>query len=191
MVWANQILPGQSGISPDAFPTLGSTATVIADSGLLSYSFDGGLTYGKYEEYVATDTANPFCSGCLDFGFIITVTDPNDFITALKVAFPGVKTDGGYFNDLSSSQIDPSAMARGTGPGEGVQFSLDVLPGDTSAIVVVKTNATTFDDQGGAVLSDSNNHQHFVADYEPTPEPSTLVLTGLCFFAVVLRRAFV
>jgi len=192
-VWANAISPGQTGITPDPFPSLGSTATVIAESSVFDYSFDGGLTTGEYREYVATDTANPYCSGCLDFGFMFNVTDPNNFIESVSLAsFAGLETDGGFFND-SSDEIDPTSMARTSGQGAGVSFTFapGILPGEASGVVVVETNATSYDANGLAELFDDNGAHLSVANYEPiaTPEPSTLLVTGLCLLGVIWRQS--
>lgn len=187
---ANTISPGQSGITPDVFPL--SDFTVIATSGVQDFSFDGGLTTGQYKEFVATDTANPYCSGCLDFGFLVDVTDPNNFIGTIGLSpFFGFDTNGGY-TASGPNENNPTSMYRGPSGGiVGFNFSEGVLPGQSSSVLVVKTNATSYDDKGGATIFDDNGQSLNVAEFEPvaTPEPSsTAVLLGIGVLMVAWVR---
>jgi len=190
-VHANPIGPGGSG-PPDSFPNYGLTSTIIAQTGLLSFSFDGGLTTGNYQEYVATDTANPYCSGCLDFGFTFTVTDANNSIGEFQLSpFFGFQTDGGYDSSGVYSGTAPNGMDRG--PSGGIvffTFSAEVLPGENSALLLIETNATNYTGNGMAALGDNNGVFGALPGFAPTvPEPSATILAAFGILALAFRKA--
>ena len=187
---ANSISPGQSGVTPDVFPY---DYNIIWESAAPSptFSFDGGLTTFKYVEAVGTDPANPYCSTCLDFAFIFNVTDPNNFITSVDLSdFAGFATDGGY-TQVGTNPIDPDSVSRSTnGSTLDFTYSVGVLPGDHSALLIVKTNAKNFDYNGVATLVDNNGASLALQDFvEPTtaPEPTSAALLGL---GVVVLASF-
>jgi hypothetical protein len=182
-VRGNQLLPGQTGVTPDSFANLGATVTILDEAGPSDYSFDGGLTSGQYEEFVASDSANTYCTGCLDFVFAFTVTDPNNSIESLTTSPFGVfETDGGYF-DITSDLIDPTSMDRSASGGSvGFTFNTPVSPDNSSTLLVVETNATAYNDNGTAEFGDNNGATLNVTDFAPAnavPEPSAGVWVGV------------
>ncbi len=190
-VRANTISPGQSGITPDLFSTSDFSLVWISASGL-EFNFDGGLTTGTFQEAVLNDTSNPYCSSCLDFAFVFNVTDPNNFITSLDLSsFAGFETDGGYAT-MGGSPITPNSMSRDSaGDTVGFTYSVGVLPGDESAILVVQTNATNYDYNGVVTYVDDNGVSFMQGGFvEPvaTPEPSSAALLGVGILALASFR---
>ena len=187
---------GSPNTAPDIWTgaSIQASATVIYDSGAKPFSFDGGLTFGQYEEYVATDTNNTFCAGCLDFALRISV-DPGSTYSISTVRFGtwASRTDVGYITGLvGPGAIAPNTVFRGGGNNVGFNFS-GLAPGATSQIVIVETDARGMM-PGGIFFNDSNNNAQsgtFGSIFVPSPEPSSLTLAGIALLVLggsYLRR---
>lgn len=143
------------------------------------------------------------CSGCLDFAFQLTL-DPGlsaGIFNSSLAGFRGYTTDVGY---IAGSGIAPISVNRGAfGGGIGFVFASPgttsnvIGPGGTSAILVVATDATTYDNSGilgiNGGRADSPAHGQINDLFEPTfqtPEPSAAVLfsLGLLALAILQRR---
>jgi hypothetical protein len=186
---ANTLIPGQSG-APDIFDAslIQAGGTLIYDSGSRPFRFDGGLTFGHYEEYVAVDSNNVFCGGCLTFGLEVWV-DPLSAYSLTTVRFglwaPILLTDIGYSPGLGGGTVTPGSVYRGTGNNVGFNFT-GLTPGTHSQILIVETNSTTWG-PGGIFFNDSNSVQSSTFGgiwAVPAPEPSSLALAGIGLVAV-------
>jgi len=198
---ANVILPGGS-VSPDVFSNPGSTPTLLGDiTGTFSFGSGPGLLTGSWEEVVLVDPFGVTCAGCLDFAFQLT-EDPllssGIFATGLSAYF-GYTTDVGY---VDGTGITPISITRGPFGG-GVNFNFAtpsdpisnvIGPGGNSAILLIATNATTYD--GNGMLSINGGRQGSPANgqitgvFEPTfvPEPGTGLLLGLGMAGIAAFR---
>jgi len=197
---ANVLLPG-STVSPDIFPDVGSVPLLDQTSGTFSFGSGPGLITGSYVEEVAVDPLGITCSGCLDFGYQISL-DPLLSAGIFNVSmgsYFGFSTDVGYiertgFNPCCTGDGDPFLVSRG--PFGGVitfKFATPsggepIGPGGQSAFLVVGTDATTYDSLGSMGIAggraDSPAQGQINGLFEPTspapvPEPSTLALLGL------------
>lgn len=194
---ANPLLPGGT-VSPDIFPNPGSTPPFLGDiSG--TFDFGNGFT-GSYEEVVLVDPFGVTCSGCLDFAFVVNNTSAGWGMFSLQLArFNGYTTDVGYVMN-SGGNVDPVSVTRGP-VGGNISFLFNtptsvLLPGFSSDVLVVATNATSYDTGGGIAIVGSNgpgstfNGQIHDGIFEPTfvPEPSTMVLLSLGLSAVAAFR---
>jgi len=188
---ANAVLPGGT-VLPDIFSIPGGSPPLLGDiSGTFSFGSGIGLLTGTWEEAVLVDPFGITCSGCLDFAFVVD-EDPllSSGIFALGPSrFFGYATDVGY---IDGTGITPISVSRGPFGG-GITFNFvtpgspptNVIgPGGGSAILVVATNAKSFDSFG--ILSISGGREGSPANgqisgiFEPTfvPEPSTALLLG-------------
>jgi hypothetical protein len=125
----------------------------------------------------------------------MTATDFFGFTTSL-----GFRTDGGSLvGPFTNGTVAPVTGDRNSvGDVVGFNFnppdSAKIQPGQTSFVLVISTDATTFT-TGNVSLIDGGTTT--VASFEPsgtppTPEPSSLLLfgTGLQSAAGVIRRKF-
>jgi hypothetical protein len=194
------LLPGDTGIVPEAFPDPGNVPLLDSVNGVFGYSNGTDWLTGRYFEAVVVDPLGITCAGCLDFALRVTVDAglPSGLTNAALGGFWGYTTDVGYLEGTGAMGAFggngvPRLVNRGAGGG-GVNFRF-VSPGNftpvgsggTSAILVVATNATTYDKNGflviGGFASNSSTGGDFSGLLEPTvlgtPEPSTGLLLGI------------
>jgi hypothetical protein len=101
-----------------------------------------------------------------------------DRVTSLNFGFPGMTTDVGY--SQTGNQLTPTTSDRSSGTGSTVGFggfSSGIQPGQSSATLIIRTNATNFANNGATNLIDGGIAS--VVTFSPTPEPATLVLAGV------------
>lgn len=205
---ANGILPGQSGIAPDVFSNPGSPPLLGQTNGTFSFGSGTSLLTGSYFEAVLVDPLGVTCAGCLDFAFQVTEDSGlSSGIFSLNMSrFFGYTTDVGYIAGTGDGgggpgNGDPISVSRGPfGGGIGFTFSAPgstshtIGPGGSTDILVVATNATTYDTLGALGISGGGPNGpangQITGLFEPTivPEPSTMVLLSLGLAGIAAFR---
>jgi len=179
---ATPLAPGGS-IAAAAVPN--PTGAILADTGLLSYSYGTPLSTGTVREIVFADTSNPFGSGRLSFVFQAHVLT-GDLARITGSSFGIFVTDVGINVPLApfitTGSHPPQTITRSqAGDVIGFNFDPSIVPDagstDTTLELIVRTDATAFKpgsigviDGGGQTLS----------GFVPTviPEPGTFLLLG-------------
>ena len=172
-------------------------AILVADQ-VAPFSLTGES--GTVESWVYADSANnPYSvngggsiTPAMTFVYQINVTSDSGDIASMGAANFGFnQTDVGYY-DQTGSQIWPSFVSRDLSGGSdstvtfsffdlGGQYST-IGPGQTSAQMVVNTDATTYTNTYVTLQDGSNGPASSYAIYSPmlpTPEPASIVLMVL------------
>ncbi len=187
---------------PDVFPNPGSSVTVLGD---LTGTFDlgNGIT-GKWEDAVVVDPFHTFCPTCLAFAFQVSL-DPNaggGIFSISDLSFGNFAADAGYLDQggwtPTSVTRQPNSIAFNLIHNGGTPSAIALSPGGTTDFLVIGTDATNFDTNGGMnlanfVFSTGSNGPlgHISGLFEPTtatPEPSPLALIAFGFAAMAALR---
>lgn len=174
---ASVIPPGDS-VSP--VPTADAAGAIMMDTGLVPYSYLGGVDTGTVREIVVADSSNPFGAGDLTFIYQVHVAtgdigrltgfDYTGFLTDVvqHSGHPPLITTGTHAADLADRSPDGSVV--------GFDFLTPISPEpsptdsttDTSQALLVRTNATSFT-SGSIGLIDGGGTT--VAGFAPAPVP--------------------
>lgn len=192
---ATVLAPGASGL-PDIInvPAFGSGSTLVA---YRTGTFSDGTISGTYEEAVVSDTTNPYGSGDFDFEIAINPNTGTDAVGRVtETGYAGFSTDVGYDSLFcgiefcgSSTLVAPTAVDRSLSGGTiGFTFASGALaPGDSSYILEIATNATSYTSSGTAHFIDGGDAA--IADFAPSvPEPTTLSLMGMGLLSLLGLR---
>ena len=192
---ANTTLVAGGTVTPPDSLTL--AGTIVADTGVVSYTGIGGELSGQAETIVLSDAGNVFCTGCLDFAFAVfsSSTATTDIERISSGGFAGFLVDAGVATvacGLGPNVSPVSADRSGDGSVVGFNFSSNnqVVAGDCSAILIIETNATSF---AAGTLQVIDNDVARITSFAPTaatPEPASLLLlgSGILSFGGLLRR---
>lgn len=167
------LIPAPVEAEPTAGATLASVTLPFAGLG-----YTGTLT----SSVISGDTSNPF--GGLTFTYLLSnnATSFNAINRMTINGFTGFLTDASASTAPAAGEV-PSYLDRDpTGGTLGVAFALPPLgpatlfPGDSSRLLVVQTNATSFVPSAAFVIDGSTTT---VGTLAPVPEPSGIWLLGL------------
>ena len=185
---STELLAG-GGQAPDVFSTAGFTLQASNTGQLLN----SGTFTATASAWVYSDTANVFCSGCLDFVYQVTRTGGTDPIEGLNSgSFAGFRTDAGYATTTGTTP--PTKVDRSAGSGIVVTFELtgaNQLTGNPQAsyLLVVETDAL-FAKAGNFTVTDtlSANGSGFIPTLVPEPMTFSLMGAGLLGFGLLRKR---
>src|SRR5690348_510168 len=138
---ASVLTPGSSG-APDPFSNAGWT--LLATTG--SQALSSGTFTANATAWVYSDSANTFCSGCLDFVYMITRTggtDPIERITGGN--FAGYSVDAGVVTSSPGfAPITVDRSANGSVVGFNYQNAANLTDNQSTQLLVVQTNAMNY-----------------------------------------------
>jgi hypothetical protein len=172
---ATVLSPGTSGAAPDSFSSAGWT--LLATTGTQALS--SGTFTASATAWVYSDTANAFCSGCLDFVYQVTRSAGTDTIERITAgSFTGFSTDVGSVT--TSPGVVPSTVDRSsTGSVIGFSYAGGAALSGTQGtqLLVVETNALHYT---VGLLSVQDQQTANGVGFQPTavPEPVSMSLLG-------------
>lgn len=167
--------------------TIGTVSGSVLADFTQTFNFGVGDT-GSVEAAAVASTVNPFGSGDISFVFQFSVT--GGLIEHL--------TDGSLLNALVDVEQAPSVTLAGTTFTTGTvlatsasrltsdtvsfNFADGVFPGQTSYVLILNTNSTSFS-PGVLGMIDAGAQQLTGFSVVPEPASATLLLAGLPFLA--------
>jgi hypothetical protein len=196
--------PGPGAFPPDIFSFSGLTLLASFNSGNV-VAVGGKYTF-TLTAAVYSDPGNVFGAGDLDFVYQVSnsASSADSIGRVTAIDFTGFSTDVGYTPSGSTlpgglfvdGTVAPELVDRVSADVVGFSFNapltLLIGPGQTSAALVIETNATNFS-AGSVNLIDGSVSQ--VNAFQPTavPEPTSFALLGLGIGLTILagfRQAF-
>ena len=184
---ASPLVPGSVNWPVVAEPDpVGGAVVALTVSPFAGPKFSGTLT----STVIAGDPSNPF--GGLTFTYLLQ----NDVTSIDEISRMTINDFTGFLTDVSY-QIPPAGLAPAyvdrNIAGDVIGFSFQgapfgqgsLLPGQTSALLVVQTSSTVFNStfvsaiDGGVAMAPS---------FAPLPEPATLSLLAMGGLAMLRRR---
>ncbi len=173
LLHASILTDGGSVPPSPLFP--GGTLEATTSGTITTLTFSAG-----YSQWVYSDPLNTWCAGCLDFVYQFTDLGPDILGRFTMSDF----ASGSNWNlDVGTNPFglhDPTTIDR-SGSGSVVGFNYnpgdEILPGETTPLLVIETNARSFDFNG--FLSAQDGTAGSARAYAPAvPEPSSLGLLG-------------
>jgi|SRR5688572_4405388 hypothetical protein len=174
--------PAEANPSPGATQVTSITVPFASPG-----AFTGSLTSTVF----TNDTTNPFGSNRLTFVYQLSNAAASNNVLARLVldSFGGFQADASYqtgtgvaptlIDRLTNPDIGFSFLGGGTNPGP-------LRPGDTSARLVVQTNATLFGASNGSVIDGAQVNVSALGPF--VPEPASLGVIALAGLALIRRR---
>jgi hypothetical protein len=194
------LAPGAS-IANDGLPAAAAGGMLLADTTVLPYMSVGvPVIAGTYREIVLKgDLNNPFGLDKLDFVYQVTaavgsvgsftMTDYTGSMTNASAVTSAVQNANNppatvpWLATTAFGGLFGATPIHRTGDGSTVSFAFnDALfgPGNTSVVMIVRTNATAFVPGAINVIDGNVAHEPGFAPAAPlvTPEPASLLLFG-------------
>lgn len=165
-------------------PLLGTFVASTGPIPLAAITFSGTLTEEVRQESLA---ANPLGGLTFVYQVINSGGSASDIERQTTFNFGGFAVDATYYQLTAGDQTPIFFNRSGTGSVIGQDFGLSALalnPGETSALMVLRTAAPNYVPGLNAVIDSSSVT---VQGYSPIPEPTTL-LTALGLGSLLLLR---
>lgn len=183
LVHANIIGPGQSG-PPDPL-NAGGTQLAFTTGTMNTPTWSA-----TYSAWVYSDPTNTFCAGCLDFVYQFT-NSPNsqDVLERFTgFSYAGFLTDVGFIPATGPAPVTVDRSTTGAVIGFNYPGANNILPGQSTAKLVVETNANGF--THGYLTAQDGTAAYADAFAPAVPDPATLGLlgSGLAVVGTILRR---
>jgi hypothetical protein len=179
------LLPGAD--IPAASSTFPTSATPLQTN---SFAFSSSTLDGTITSIVYSgDSSNPYNG--LTFTYLVSLTSASiDFSSEFTVgSYGGVQTDVSY--NSTGGEVVPSDFGRSSGTGDILRLFYSngggIAPGQTGALIVVQTDAHSYQSEMGGVINSSTAD---VMILTPLPEPAvgSLLVTGLGALFIFRRR---
>lgn len=188
------LAPGPASLYPAPGEPDLPIGALVASTGPLAFS-SGPVAGTLISEVWTADPSNPFGPGALTFTYRVSNTSVAAAIHRLTVSdFTPFLTDAS-FSTIAAPGLAPTWIDRTTPDVIGFEFAGipvgpgSLLPGMTSALLVIQTSATIYAPSIANVIDGSVAS---VASFAPIPavipEPTTLALASLAGATMLLAR---
>ncbi len=190
--------PGSTGVpvsQNDSFATDVGTGYMVLAAVSKSFS-GGGFSYTLYADAIRTSGGN------IDLLYQVQNTGDSDTVDSMALGnftnIPGVAVAGLKDTSISGTNFitptspanPPNFAGRSTTPGAIITFTFgtsaagDILPGQTSGIVLVETTARAYDLDGSGIVTSlsstgASGSVNGLPEASTIPEPSSLILGSL------------
>jgi hypothetical protein len=181
--------PGTAILVSTSIPPLGSTLLATNTVSFSTASYSGTLNSQVFDN----DPTNSFGPSALTFSYQITNDSTStDSLERFTISsFEALLTD---VDASSGGAASPTSFDRGTsGDVIGASFTAiplgngEIDPGQSSRLILIRTNATTFTTTLASVIDSLTANPSSFAPLA-VPEPTTLALMGLIGLAGLRRR---
>ncbi|HZW06121.1 MAG TPA: hypothetical protein VFF65_03275 [Phycisphaerales bacterium] len=192
---ATPLLPGGSVSPIPVYGTSLNAATPVSPTFTSNFTSPGGNYTGELRSGVFTNCAdNPFGLGFLTFAYVL-LNDPlsNDALGRFTVnGFGSTSIDSGSEPLTSPPGFTDAFENTRQADGDSVGWTFvdlaaytRLMPGGTSRIFVLHTNATTYGLNAASVI---DGDIAVAQAYAPLPTPGAAALLGLGGLAIARRR---
>ena len=152
-----------------------------------SVAFAGGSA--NYALDIWQDPSNTFCSGCLDFVFLIDNQSTSEVFDHLSLPNFFGTNNVGYAT--GSGNVAPTTITDSLNGMITFDFATGIQPHQVSNYLVIQTDFSAFN-VSSLNLTDAPGITHSAPSFQPVPEPSTLMLfgSGVLGLAGAAKRKF-
>jgi hypothetical protein len=169
--------------------------TPLADETFSVTGYDQSVPpVARYTATVESKVLREPGTGILDFAYQVTNTSPlsqpDSLHTVSVTGYRNYTTDVDYVTGTGAVTYD---TVQRKAPFGGIAVSMDYTPvanaiaaGDATDWIIIRTNATSFDNNGSTSLIDGATAS--VVSYEPVPEPVSIGVFVLGAAAMLSRR---